>query len=206
MKLFSMWSCVIALSLFSTIACGQDSAPPQEGPLLNQKPSPESGELLDKSTTATVGSTSPVEQSSPPSSIPVASGQNNMLANCSSEGVSIQNNEIVFNVGKSGPHIFLIQNTSSGKVMLNHIKADAGASAGWASAIDKGNWSALSLTRANFSMGCMLYSPPKFGLIDCGNVVSVCAIPTSTTSEGWMAEDMTLDKIREKLKSRGINM
>lgn len=130
-----------------------------------------------------------------------------VLSKCSAEGVAFQNNQVIFNADKPTPRIFLIQNTSGGKVLLNHMKADPGAGAGWASSIDKGKWSALVMAQSNFSMGCMLYSPPKFGLIDCKNVVSVCSIPTSVASSGfWVAENDSLEKIVATAQSRGINM
>jgi len=129
-----------------------------------------------------------------------------ILSKCMPEGFTFQDNQIIFNSDKLASRIFLIHNVSNGKVMINHIKADPGASAGWASAIDKGNWSVLVMGQANFSMGCMIYSPPKFGLIDCQKVISVCAMPSTLSSSGWLAENGSLDKITDTAKSRGIDM
>ncbi|MDX2164991.1 MAG: hypothetical protein SFW07_06215 [Gammaproteobacteria bacterium] len=129
-----------------------------------------------------------------------------LLSKCLPEGFAFQDNQIIFNSDKFASRVFLIHNISNGKVMINHIKANPGASAGWASALDKGNWSALMMGQANFSMGCMIYSPPKFGLIDCKKVISVCAMPSTLSSSGWLAENGTLEKITETAKSRGIDM
>ena len=70
-------------------------------------------------------------------------------------------------------HVYVLHNVTQGIVMINHVTQNPGASAGWMSQIGPGNWSAIAVDKANFSLACMLYSPPHIGLVDCQKVISV---------------------------------
>lgn len=126
---------------------------------------------------------------------------------CGPDGFSFQNKQIIFNNDQPTQRIFILHNVSQGIVMLAHDKVDPGASAGWQSKLDKDQWSMVAVSQQGFSLGCMLYSPPNIGPVDCGSVLAVCAIPSAISLGGyWIAENKSLDKLLETAKSRGINM
>jgi len=96
--------------------------------------------------------------------------------------------------------IIMIHNLSTVNLWITHPISEPGATAGWSSLLQSGNWSALSMNHAQFELSCIESRPGHEQQISCKNVVGVCEWPTAAqpnkpTGIFWAAENMALSPL-----------
>jgi hypothetical protein len=128
---------------------------------------------------------------------------------CNNEGFSFTSKELILNTDNNAgvQRLFIIKNVGGYTVLVNHNTPNTpGAHAGWASKIDGGNASAIAINQPNFSLFCMGYKPPQFGVVNCQSVLSVCAYPPLKNGVGnfWVAENKSLEDVEKALVQRKI--
>jgi len=136
---------------------------------------------------------------------------------CMEEGIKFENNNLVLNEGSSSKQsLYLFHNISDKSFWLNHpVTKDPGASAGWASNLSPGNWSALTIDGTatdmeNFEITCSIIGDGKVDYLDCKKVIETCRFKdpvfnSENTGSYWVAEDKPLNSLLEAIKARGIS-
>ena len=129
---------------------------------------------------------------------------------CEANGYKFSGKELVLNSGGGeNLNLFLIYNVSEGTVYMNHEpKDDPGASAGWSTELDAGNWTAVSQSTPEFSFTCGKLVPGKFDEIACIGVLKVCKYKDALFSKGaegsyWVAENKPLNDLLGAIKTQG---
>jgi hypothetical protein len=128
---------------------------------------------------------------------------------CKPDGFQFRNNELVLNPG-SEQGLYLFYNDSANDVWLNHsVGKDPGASAGWASNLNTGNWSAFAINKDNFALTCSESEPGAVKELSCDKVLKVCKFAKpyfkpEETGSYWVSEDKPLTNVLGEIKSRGI--
>jgi hypothetical protein len=109
------------------------------------------------------------------------------------------------------PLIYFFQNKSLQSVWIAHpYLKNRGVSAGWASYLRPGNWSAVVLNKKNFSVSCSMIQPDKVEPLDCSKTLSICVpqnIVTAAPLEGnyWLADDKKWGEFLQTLEKRGVS-
>jgi hypothetical protein len=108
------------------------------------------------------------------------------------------------------PVVYFFQNKSLQSVWIDHPdQSRRGVSAGWASYLRPGNWSALVLNKKNFSVSCSMIQPGKVEALDCSKTLSICQ-PQNITSpkpfqgNSWLAEDKKWEAFVKLLQKKNI--
>lgn len=96
--------------------------------------------------------------------------------------------------------IIMIHNLSTVDLWITHPVSDPGATAGWSSRLQSGNWSALSMDQSAFKLSCIESRPGHEQQISCKNVVGVCEWSTSASPKkpsgiSWAGENMALSPL-----------
>lgn len=108
------------------------------------------------------------------------------------------------------PIVYFFQNKSLQSVWIDHPdQKRRGASAGWASYLRPGNWSAIVLNKKNFSVSCAMIQPGKVELLDCSKTLYVCKslskmINMRSLANSWLVEDKKQDDFLRILTKKGI--
>jgi len=108
--------------------------------------------------------------------------------------------------------LIYIHNISSNNMWLTHPKKDPGASAGWTTRLQAGNWSALTIEKGPFILNCIESKPGHEQQIPCMSVVAVCkwkkmpAPKNDDVQTYWVAEDMSLPALNAAVDGRGFNV
>ena len=108
--------------------------------------------------------------------------------------------------------MFLFHNVSEDTIYINHEPANnPGASAGWSTELGPSNWTAVSMSDANFDFTCGKMVPGKFQEVQCSRELKVCKIENVVFNEKskgnyWVSENKPLDATLETIKSRGIEV
>lgn len=105
--------------------------------------------------------------------------------------------------------ITMIHNLSKNDLWITHPVTDPGASSGWSSHLQAGNWSALVLDGKEFELSCIESRPGHEQQVACSTVVAVCqwtaaALPEKSSGTYWAAENMTLSPLIAYIKRRGF--
>jgi hypothetical protein len=107
--------------------------------------------------------------------------------------------------------VYFLQNKSLQSLWIDHPdQKRRGVSAGFASYLRPGNWSAVVLNKKNFSVSCSMIQPGKVEPLDCSKTLSICAAQNITTEkplEGnfWLTEDKTWESFLHALGKRGVS-
>lgn len=134
--------------------------------------------------------------------------------NCSTTHISYDQNNIILSSGQttSSEQLFLLQNISQQSLGLNHTKQNPGASAGWASQIQAGHWSALVLPAGNksFALSCTHLKSPNQN-VSCKKRLTACEMtrvgfPKNSSGGYWAAEDLSFSKLKQHLQQRGFQL
>ena len=131
---------------------------------------------------------------------------------CVEEGVKFVEKNLVLSVA-SEQSLYVFHNISDKSYWLNHpATKDPGASAGWASEISKGNWSALTVSDnpGEFVMTCSIIGDGSVEYLDCKKVVKSCRLENAkfnseNSGSYWIAENKSLNSILAGITSRGIS-
>lgn len=131
---------------------------------------------------------------------------------CVDQGIQVNGKNLVLDKDTE-QSLYLFHNISDKSFWLNHpVTKDPGASAGWASEIGAGNWSALTLSNnnENFVMTCSIIGDGSVDYLDCKNLVKVCKLVeakfnSEDSGSYWVAESKSLNSILAGITSRGIS-
>ena len=108
------------------------------------------------------------------------------------------------------PALVMIHNLSNIDVWITHPMAvDPGASAGWSSRLQAGNWSALALAKGPFALSCIESRPGHEQQTPCAGILAICqwspvTMPKNESGTFWAGEDMTLSALTAHVGSRGL--
>ena len=105
--------------------------------------------------------------------------------------------------------VTMIHNLSNTDLWVTHPVSDPGATAGWSSHLQAGNWSALVLNDEKFELSCIESRPGHEQQVSCSTVLAVCqwpatSLPQKTSGTSWAAEDMALSPLIAYIKRRGF--
>lgn len=106
------------------------------------------------------------------------------------------------------PQVVLIHNSSASDLWITHPVDDPGASAGWSSHLEAGNWSALVVDKKSFELNCIESKPGHEQQVPCAGMVAICEwptvkIPADVTGSFWAGENMSLQSLTAQLGGHG---
>lgn len=115
---------------------------------------------------------------------------------------SSQGNKVV--ILNEGTKIYLIHNVSAKSIWIDHPTKKQSASAGWASFITPGNWSALLIDKKNFIISCSQIKPGEVVDLNCNNTIAVFLYPISTQKKGtyWLVENKSYNDLLKLLSHK----
>jgi hypothetical protein len=138
---------------------------------------------------------------------------NDLPLHCFAKAYRFVGDKLQLNVsgGKLDQKLYLIKNTAASKIWLNHETERVSASAGWATELEPGNWTAIMLAKQPFDIVCVELKPGAEQHISCQATLSVCQMEYakfSAASKGsyWVAENLSLEKLLDKITRRGISL
>lgn len=113
-----------------------------------------------------------------------------------------------------GTRIYIFQNISKKLVLLNrYLRFDPGVSAGWATELLPGRWSAILLDQSPFTLTCQFKQGIDYRKISCKHVIKVWPISSFSSSNKqrplgsyWIAENKTCQGLRRRVKDRGFRL
>ncbi|MBA2652715.1 MAG: hypothetical protein H0U73_10675 [Tatlockia sp.] len=131
----------------------------------------------------------------------------NLPSSCKS--VPIEGSSLMLTAEKPG--LVMIHNVSNNDSWLTHPSSEVGASAGWSSRLQAGNWSALALDKNAFELNCIESKPGHEQQIPCSSIISVCKwskVIKSDKENGtfWAGENMSLSALISHLEGRGFKI
>lgn len=105
--------------------------------------------------------------------------------------------------------MFFIHNLTKTDLWITHPVVDPGASAGWSSRLQVGNWSALVINQGTFVINCIESKPGHEQQIPCEGAIAVCQwekikFPSNSDGAYWAGEDMSISALNAALGSRGF--
>lgn len=127
----------------------------------------------------------------------------------SCQPIAVQSDSLVLKATK--PMVVLFHNLSGSDLWITHPVSDPGASAGWSSRLQVGNWSALTLDKPSFELSCIESKPGHEQQVPCAGMIGVCEwrgmkIPEKLTGTFWAGEDMPLKGLIADIGGRGFVM
>ena len=136
----------------------------------------------------------------------------NFPEGCIEQGLNYSGKNLVLNID-SDQSLYVFHNMSDKSFWLNHTNTkNPGASAGWASEIGAGNWSALTLSEnpGEFVITCSIIGDGSVDYLDCKNVVKACKLAdakfnSDNSGSYWVTENKSLNGILAGITSRGIS-
>lgn len=132
-------------------------------------------------------------------------------ANCDESGFEFRDSSIILNPGaKPEQSLYLIINTSESDFWLSRPVKDPGASAGWTSNINPGNWSAFTVNMPDFELTCTKTGRGSLDNLPCKKVLKLCRITNPVfkpdmSGNYWVSEDKPLEAVTDEIRSRGIS-
>lgn len=141
-----------------------------------------------------------------------ASGAENALPEgCAESGFRYEGERVILNPGAGDKEgLFLLHNVTGEAFQVTHPVKNPGASAGWASEIGPGRWSAFAAGAEDFALMCVKPEAGDMKTLPCEEVLKVCGLPnpempSDLSGSFWASEDKELKALLEDVKSRGIS-
>ncbi|KGP62993.1 hypothetical protein EP47_02780 [Legionella norrlandica] len=121
--------------------------------------------------------------------------------------VPVQGESVTLKAKKS--KLVFIHNITNVDLWITHPVTNPGASAGWTSRLQAGNWSALVVDKTAFALNCIESRPGHEQQIPCEGAIAVCKwkgvkIPTSDQGTFWAGEDLSLAGLTAAIGGRGF--
>ncbi|MBA3536324.1 MAG: hypothetical protein H0T84_06930 [Tatlockia sp.] len=137
----------------------------------------------------------------------VSADSNNLPSSC--KPIQVEGTSAMLTAKK--PVLIMIQNSSTAELWVTHPVSEPGASAGWSSRLQAGNWSALALDKNAFELNCIESKPGHEQQIPCSTVISLCkwsTVAMSAKEKGtfWAGENMPLPGLISHLEGRGFKL
>lgn len=135
-----------------------------------------------------------------------AAAESTLPAGC--QAVAVQGESVTLQAKNSS--LVFIHNLTSSDLWITHPVTNPGASAGWTTRLQGGNWSALALNKGPFALNCIESKPGHEQQAPCKGLIAVCKwkgvkIPDSDKgSTFWAAEDMSLSALTAAVGARGF--
>lgn len=134
-----------------------------------------------------------------------AQADENFPASC--QPIGVQSDSLILKTTK--PLVVLVHNLSASDLWITHPVSDPGASAGWSSRLQAGNWSALAVDKDAFELSCIESKPGHEQQVPCMGMIGVCEwpdvkIPAQLTGTFWIGEDMALSALTAQMGGRGF--
>ncbi|MFN3234251.1 MAG: hypothetical protein ACE365_02400 [Gammaproteobacteria bacterium] len=127
--------------------------------------------------------------------------------NCTTDNIVYDKGVLKIANKKQAQQVILIQNKSKQVFWLNHEMPQPSASAGWASRIQPGHWSALALDKNTFSLVCTAMKPGDVYYFDCQKKITACQLASTKVTQlkinggtYWWREDMTKEQLHSAIK------
>jgi len=130
--------------------------------------------------------------------------------NCTQTGFEYKSGSVILNTdSKASQSLYLLNNKSDSDYWITHPVKDPGASAGWTSDINPGNWSAFTVNIPGFELTCMKSGQSSMDTLPCEKVLRVCRIQNPAfkpdmSGNYWVSEDKPLEAVLDEIKGRGI--
>lgn len=126
------------------------------------------------------------------------------------QAVAVQGEIVTLEAEKSS--LIFIHNLTSTDLWITHPVQNPGASAGWTTRLQDGNWSALALSKGPFILECIESRPGHEQQIPCEGAIAVCkwkgkGVKIPASAQGvtlWAAENMSLDALTAAVGARGF--
>ena len=120
--------------------------------------------------------------------------------------VAVQGESVTLTSKKS--KLVFIHNLTNADLWITHPVTNPGASAGWTTRLQKGNWSALAVDKPPFQLNCIESRPGHEQQVPCEGAIAVCQwkgvkIPASDQGTFWVGEDMSLSALTAAIGARG---
>jgi hypothetical protein len=113
------------------------------------------------------------------------------------------------NLSADSPSVVMIHNLSSIDLWVTHPVAESDASAGWATRLQAGNWSALALDQKDFVLTCIESLPGHEQQVPCAGLLAACLwskvkMPETESGTFWAGENLSLSALTAHIGSRGV--
>ena len=123
------------------------------------------------------------------------------------QAVAVQGEAVTLKSKKS--KLVFIHNISNSDVWITHPVTEPGASAGWTSRLQSGNWSALAVNKPSFILNCIESKPGHEQQVPCEGAIAVCQwsgvkIPSNDQGTFWAGEDQSLAALTAAVGARGF--
>jgi len=123
------------------------------------------------------------------------------------QAVAVQGEAVTLKSKKS--KLVFIHNLTNNDLWITHLVENPGASAGWTSRLQAGNWSALAIDKPPFVLTCIESRPGHEQQIPCEGAIAVCEwkdvkIPTNEQGTFWAGEDKSLPALTAAIGARGF--
>lgn len=123
--------------------------------------------------------------------------------------IAVQKESVILKTTQA--QVVLINNTSVSDLWITHPVADPGASAGWSSHLEAGNWSAMVVDKDSFELNCIESKPGHEQQIPCAGQIAICEwptvkIPADVKGTFWVGENMTLQALTAQLGGNGYGL
>ncbi len=134
---------------------------------------------------------------------------------CQTTNIVFKKNFVTLNSATSQrkQRVYIFHNKSKYKLMLDIPPAmHTGASAGWNTTMDAGNWSVLTVANKRFSLTCYRQIRSKFRRISCDDKLLACQVDPRILKKAnwqnkggyWLIENVNLKKVKAKLASKNL--
>ncbi|KTD52955.1 hypothetical protein [Legionella quateirensis] len=125
------------------------------------------------------------------------------------QAVAVQGESVTLK-SKSSKLVF-IHNLTSADLWITHPVTNPGASAGWTTRLQAGNWSALAVDKPPFELTCIESRPGHEQQVPCEGAIAVCQwkgvkIPAGSEGTFWAGEDMSLQALTAAIGGRGFKL
>ncbi|RUR20705.1 hypothetical protein ELY21_01070 [Legionella sp. km535] len=125
------------------------------------------------------------------------------------QAVAVQGESVTLK-SKSSKLVF-IHNLTSADLWITHPVTNPGASAGWTTRLQAGNWSALAVDKPPFELNCIESRPGHEQQVPCEGAIAVCQwkgvkIPSGSEGTFWVSEDMSLNALTAAVGGRGFKL
>lgn len=130
---------------------------------------------------------------------------------CRVSGLRYEHRSILFfSQHTAKPRLYVINNTSAHPIWLVHEDKHPSASAGWSSRLFPKKWTAILVSRRNFSLVCQIQK--KSGVMVtqvCRHLIRVCQYShfyskNSVIGGYWVAENLPLHALETRIRARGF--
>lgn len=134
---------------------------------------------------------------------------------CISKDYEYEDNNLILDINPTEQSLYLFHNISDTDYWVNHpVTKDPGVSAGWASVLNAGQWSALAIYQnsnsKNFAISCeTMAKNGELTYHNCQDVLRTCIVEKAEFKTGdkgsyWVSENKSLNDLVNEIKSRGI--